>query len=84
MELKKKKIMSLYWNATGLSEEIVSAIRTSVQSIRKWLLLEIMNVVSFQVLTATRVKMAVFWDAASRSLVYNDGRFRGPYFVYHQ
>jgi hypothetical protein len=30
----------------------------------------------FQVLTATSMKMTVFWDAATRSLVETDRRFR--------
>jgi hypothetical protein len=33
----------------------------------------------YQVLTATSMKMAVFWDVSLCSLVYIDRRFRGAY-----
>jgi hypothetical protein len=37
------------------------------------------NLVRFQVLSATSMKMAVFWDAAPCSLVEIDLRYRGAY-----
>jgi hypothetical protein len=40
--------------------------------------------VRFQVLTATSMKMTVFWDVALRSLVQTDGRFRGAYSPTHR
>jgi hypothetical protein len=38
----------------------------------------------FQVLTATNMRMAVFWDVAPCSLVEVDRRFRGTYCLHHQ
>jgi hypothetical protein len=40
--------------------------------------------VRFQVLTATGVKMAVFWDVEPCSLANTDRRFRGPSCLLHQ
>jgi hypothetical protein len=37
--------------------------------------------IKFEVLTATRIKMAVFWNVALRSLVDTDRRFRGTSFL---
>jgi hypothetical protein len=37
------------------------------------------NLVRFQVLTAMRMKMTVFWDVAPCSLVEINRRFRGAY-----
>jgi hypothetical protein len=37
-----------------------------------------------EVLTATSMKMAVFWDVAPCSLVDTDRRFRGAYCLHHQ
>jgi hypothetical protein len=37
-----------------------------------------------QSLTATSMKMSVFWDVAPCSLVGNDRRFRGSYCLHHQ
>jgi hypothetical protein len=38
----------------------------------------------FQVLTATSMKMTVFWDVAPCSLVATDRRFRGVHCLHHQ
>jgi hypothetical protein len=40
--------------------------------------------VRFQILTATSMKMTVFWDVAPCSLVDNDRRYRGAYCLHHQ
>jgi hypothetical protein len=40
--------------------------------------------VTFQVLTATSMMMAVFWNVAPCSLVDIDRRFRGAYRLNHQ
>jgi hypothetical protein len=37
----------------------------------------------FQILTATSMEMAVFWDVAQCSLVDIDKRFRGAYCLHH-
>jgi hypothetical protein len=42
------------------------------------------STVSFQVLTATSMKMTVFCDVAPRSVVKIDGRFRDTYCLHHQ
>jgi hypothetical protein len=38
----------------------------------------------FQVVTATSMKMAVFWDVAPCSLIDTDRHFRGAYCLHHQ
>jgi hypothetical protein len=40
--------------------------------------------VRFQVLTATSMKMTVFWDVVPCSVVEIDCRFRGAYCLLHQ
>jgi hypothetical protein len=40
---------------------------------------ETLDYMRVQVLTATGMNMAVFWDVAPCSLVDIDQRFRGPY-----
>jgi hypothetical protein len=42
------------------------------------------DLVRFQVLTATSMKMAVLWDVAPCSLVEIDQRFRGDSCLHHQ
>jgi hypothetical protein len=42
------------------------------------------NIVIVQVLTATSVKIAGFWDVAPYSLIEIDGRFRGTYCLHHR
>jgi len=43
-----------------------------------------LSVVRFQVLTSANVKMAVFWDVASCSLIKIHRRFRGEYCLHNQ
>jgi hypothetical protein len=42
------------------------------------------NLVRFQVITATSMKIAIFWDVAPCSLVDADRRFRGTYSLHYQ
>jgi hypothetical protein len=46
--------------------------------------LRLQPLVKFEVLTATSMKTAVFWDVAPGSLVDIDWRFRGVYCLHHQ
>jgi hypothetical protein len=45
---------------------------------------EIGHYMRFQVLTATNMKMAVFWDVAPCGLVDFDRRFRSTYCLHHE
>jgi hypothetical protein len=42
------------------------------------------SLVRFQVLTATSMKIAVFWDVPLKSLVESDWCFRGAYCLHHR
>jgi hypothetical protein len=51
---------------------------------QKLILPAVFLLLRFQVLTATSMKMTLFWDVAPKSLVKIGRRFTGTYYVHHQ
>jgi hypothetical protein len=63
---------------SGMTFYVLSVVcRPNVTRYKKWVL------VRFQVLTATSMKVTVFWDVAPRSLIEIDRHFRGAVRWFH-